>query len=159
MASNPNPVPDADTWMTKQSAADKHPAQAMIGPSIVIKGDLIGEEDILVQGRVEGTIHLNNHSLTVGGDGIVNANIHAKNVTVKGQLQGDVQCEELITVKKTGRCKGSLLAHRVSIEDGAKFKGSIDMSGEATDPHASAGKVGQRAKSRSRNTEELAETD
>lgn len=112
------------------------PSQAMIGPSIVIKGDLIGQEDILVQGRVEGKIELHSHSLTVGTDGVVKANVAARTITVEGKMEGDVQGEELITIKKTGDFRGSALAPRVSLEDGAKFKGSIDMDVGGSAPAA-----------------------
>ena len=107
---------------------------AMIGPSIVIKGDLYGEEDILVQGRVEGTIDVNNNKLTVGKQGVVRANIEAKSITVEGEVEGDLSGDELVVVKSTGDFKGNITAPRINLEDGCKFKGSIDMDTKASAP-------------------------
>lgn len=119
----PRPLSEPASMRTAASAS----SQAVIGPSIVIKGDLIGKEDVLVQGRVEGSIELHRHSLTVGDQGVVKANVQARDITVEGAMEGDLRGEELITVKKTGDFRGSATAPRVSLEDGCKFKGSIDM--------------------------------
>lgn len=116
------------------------PSQAIIGPSLVIKGDLIGQENVLVQGRVEGSINLTNHSLTVGDEGVVKADVQAKNITVEGKVQGDLRGEEIITIRQTGDFRGTVIAPRVSLEDGCKFKGSVDMdvtsSARAEEPAA-----------------------
>lgn len=100
---------------------------ATIGPSIFIKGDLSGEEDLVIQGSVEGTINLKQNNLTIGHEGKVNANIQAHTIIVEGTLKGDVFGEEKVIIKKTGNVQGNLSAPRVSLEDGAKFKGSMDM--------------------------------
>jgi len=100
---------------------------ATIGPSIFIKGDLSGEEDLMIQGHVEGTINLKQNNLTIGQEGRVNANIHAHTITVEGNLKGDVFGEDKVIIKKTGNVNGNVTAPRVSLEDGAKFKGSMDM--------------------------------
>ena len=101
--------------------------RAVIGSSIQVKGDLTGEEDVLVQGRVEGQIRLNGNHLTVGRQGRVKADIYAKSISVEGEVQGNLFGEEKITVRKSGNVKGNMIAPRVSLEDGATFKGSIDM--------------------------------
>jgi len=100
---------------------------ATIGPSIFIKGDLTGEEDLIIQGHVEGTINLKQNNLTIGQDGKINANIFARSVTVEGTLKGDIYGEERVVIKKSGNMNGNVTAPRVSLEDGARFKGSMDM--------------------------------
>jgi len=100
---------------------------ATIGPSIFIKGELNGGEDLVIQGTVEGTINLKQNNLTIGQEGKVNANIQAHTVIVEGTLKGDVYGEEKVIIKKTGNVHGNVSAPRVSLEDGAKFKGSMDM--------------------------------
>ena len=99
----------------------------MIGTSIVIKGDVTGEEDLLVQGRVEGTIALKQNNLTIGKEGSIKANVRAKEIFIEGQVEGDLNGAERIAIQKSGTVRGNLVAPRVSLEDGAKFKGSIDM--------------------------------
>jgi cytoskeletal protein CcmA (bactofilin family) len=111
----------------KAPSYERPGSTATIGPSIFIKGDLSGEEDLVIQGHVEGTINLKQNNLTIGQDGRVNANIHAHTITVEGTLKGDVFGEDKVIIKKTGNVNGNVTAPRVSLEDGAKFKGSMDM--------------------------------
>ena len=100
---------------------------ASIGPKISFKGELSGEEDLLVQGHVEGTISLKNNHLTIGKHGTVKANIIAKTITVEGKVEGDIVGEDKVEIKATSQVTGNLKAERVTLEDGAKFRGSIDM--------------------------------
>jgi len=100
---------------------------AMIGPTIHIKGDLSGEEGLVIQGQVEGTINLKQKNLIIGQEGKVNATVHAHTITIEGTLKGDVFGEERVIVKKTGNVHGNISAPQVSMEEGAKFKGSMDM--------------------------------
>ena len=105
----------------------------MIGPSIVIKGTVTGDEDLLVQGKVEGAIELGNHEVTVGQSGQVKADIQAKVVRIDGEVAGDVEGSEKVVISKSGNVRGNIVAPRVTLEDGAIFKGSIDMDpGEET---------------------------
>lgn len=129
----------ADGKIIKKETAPTSAPQAVIGSSIIIKGDLIGQEDILVEGRVEGTIELNGHSLTVGEQGVVNADIEGKNITVKGKMKGDLRSENLISINKTGHFEGNVSAPRVVLEDGARFKGKIDMDGSTSVTHKPSG--------------------
>ena len=99
----------------------------MIGPSIVIKGSVTGDEDLLVEGTVEGTIELRSHEVSVGTSGTVNADIHAKVVKIDGEVSGDVNGSEKVVISKSGNVRGNIIAPRVTLEDGAIFKGSIDM--------------------------------
>ena len=99
----------------------------MIGPSITIKGEVSGEEDLLIEGKVEGTISMKDQQVSVGKSGEVLADIDARVVTVDGNVTGDILGSEKVVVSKSGNVKGNIVAPRVTLEDGAIFKGSIDM--------------------------------
>ncbi len=101
--------------------------RAIIGPSITIKGEVSGNEDLLIQGQVEGSVELELHSVTVGRDGRVKANITARVVTVEGNVEGDLLAEEQIILRSSARVMGDITAPRVVLEDGASFKGLVDM--------------------------------
>lgn len=100
---------------------------AVIGPKIRFKGELVGEEDLLVQGQIDGTIDLRDNNLIVGKQGTVKANVLAKTIIIEGNVEGDIYGKEHIAIKASSNVKGNLVADRVTLEDGAKFKGSIDM--------------------------------
>jgi cytoskeletal protein CcmA (bactofilin family) len=100
---------------------------ATIGPSIRIKGELSGEEDTIIEGLVEGSVNLEKNHLTIGNNGRVNADVRAKTVTILGELRGDVVGNEKVVIRKTGNVRGNIVAPRVSLEEGAMFKGSIEM--------------------------------
>ena len=103
---------------------------AVIGSKIHIKGDLSGDEDILIQGVIEGTIELKQHALTIGQNGVIKANAVAKSITIEGKVEGDLFGDEHITIRKTSDVRGNVSAPRISLEDGAKFHGSMDMEGK-----------------------------
>lgn len=104
----------------------------MIGPSIKIKGEVTGEEDLLIQGKVEGTISLKDQELSVGESGRVTADIAARVVKIEGEVTGDISGSEKVVIARSGNVRGNIVAPRVTLEDGAIFKGSIDMDpGEA----------------------------
>ncbi|VAW91260.1 hypothetical protein MNBD_GAMMA22-2684 [hydrothermal vent metagenome] len=100
---------------------------ATIGSSIYFKGELSGEEDFIIQGKVDGEIKLHKNNLTIGVDGVINANITANIIIVEGQLNGDLFGSENVIIRKTGNVLGNIISPRVTLEDGAKFKGSIEM--------------------------------
>lgn len=104
---------------------------AMIGASIKIKGEISGDENLQIDGQVEGQVSLNNHDVTVGETGKVSADVNAKTVKIHGHLDGDINATEMVVVSKTGKVLGNIVAPRVSLEDGAQFKGSIDMGSSA----------------------------
>mgnify|MGYP000601289758 FL=1 len=108
----------------------------MIGPSIKIKGEVSGDEDLLIQGQVEGTVSLKNNEVIVGESGQVSADILAKTIKIDGKVTGDITGTENVVISKLGNVRGNIIAPRVLLEDGAKFKGSIDM-----DPGDTAGKA------------------
>jgi len=100
---------------------------AIIGPSIYIKGDLTGGEDLIIQGRVEGKIDLKKGNVTVGRTGRVKADIYGKIICVEGQVQGNLHGAEKVVLSETGTVGGSITAPRVNLVDGARFQGTIDM--------------------------------
>ena len=110
---------------------------AVIGPRIKINGDVSGEENLSIEGKVEGSVLLKEYRVDVGPSGIVKANIDAKVVKIDGTVEGDIVASEMATISRTGNVKGNITAPRMTLEDGAKFKGSIDMDpGEAPKPAA-----------------------
>ena len=116
---------------SEQSMLPKTPirTQATIGPSIQISGDVLvtGDEDVRIEGRVEGTISLSANILTVGKEGQIKATINARAIFVEGKVEGDLKSLEQIVVQSSGNVRGNIVAPRVTLEDGCKFKGSIDM--------------------------------
>lgn len=106
---------------------------AVIGRSIQIDGDLRGEEDLRIEGEVSGTIHLKNNSLTIGSQGNIKADVYAKSIVVDGSMEGDLYGSERVAVRKNAQVVGNITAPRVSLEDGARFKGSIEMDQQAVD--------------------------
>lgn len=102
-------------------------AVAHIGKSVLVRGELSGSEDLYIDGQVEGTIELREHNLTVGPNGRVDANINAKEVILLGTVKGNIRAAERVEIRKSGSLVGDLVAARVIIEDGAYFKGSIDI--------------------------------
>ena len=100
---------------------------AQIGKSLKLKGEITGSEDLYIDGQVEGTVELKENSLTVGPNGKVHADVSARSITILGHLQGNVRAGERIEIRKTGSLEGDLSTARIVIEDGAVFRGSIDI--------------------------------
>ncbi len=100
---------------------------ATIGKSVVVKGELSGSEDLYVDGQVEGSVVLRGQTLTVGPNGKVRANVEARNVIVHGRVDGNVHASERVELRKTASLSGDISTARISIEDGAFFKGTIDI--------------------------------
>ncbi len=105
-------------------------APATIGPSIQINGDVIGNEDVLIEGRVEGTISLSDNILTVGKEGQIKATVNARIIIIEGKVEGDLKADERVVVQSSGDVHGNIVSPRVTLEDGCKFKGSIDTDVE-----------------------------
>ena len=103
---------------------------AHIGKSVLVKGELSGSEDLYLDGEVEGMIDLNNHTLVLGPNGRIRANITAREVVVHGRVEGNVHGAERVELKKSCVLTGDIITQRVIIEDGAFFKGSIDLQKE-----------------------------
>src|SRR2546430_4083447 len=100
---------------------------AHIGKSVLIKGELSGSEDLYLDGEVEGSVDLKQHSLTVGPHGRVRANIRAREVILHGKVEGNIQGDEKVELKKSAVLVGDISPQRITIEDGAYFKGAIDI--------------------------------
>ena len=104
---------------------------ASFGKSIVFKGDLTGDEDLEIEGRVEGQVKLPNHQLTIGAHGKVTAEVEAKNVIVVGHISGNVSATERVEVQASGVVDGDIRAPRLLIQEGAVVNGSIQMGAQA----------------------------
>jgi cytoskeletal protein CcmA (bactofilin family) len=104
---------------------------AHIGRSVLIKGELSGSEDLYVDGTVEGNIELPGSNLMVGPNGRVRAGIRARGVIIEGKVDGDIEATERVELRKTAVLMGSIVTQRVSIEDGAYFKGGVDVKRQA----------------------------
>lgn len=116
---------------------------AVIGRSIQINGDLRGGEDLRIEGDVSGTVELRNNTLTIGKEGKVKADVYAKSVAVDGEIKGDLYATERVSIHVNARVQGNIIAPKVGIEEGAHFKGSIEMDPAAVEkalgkPQASA---------------------
>ena len=138
---NPPPKPAAATWegTTAMSTDAMRPlgatadrSTARLGPSLHVKGEITGNEDLTIDGSVEGLVQLDERKLTVGATAKVTADIIAREVVVYGTVKGNLRAKDRIEIKKDGSVNGDLTTARIMIEDGAYFKGSIeiDKSGE-----------------------------
>jgi cytoskeletal protein CcmA (bactofilin family) len=133
--SRPDPVPARP--VAQPSAAAAAPvasapsggsrSQASIGKSLKIKGSITGTQDLYIDGEVKGTIQLEANSLTIGPNGIVDAEITAKDIIIEGKVTGNVKAGDRVDIRKTGSLHGDLSTARIVIQDGAVFRGSIDI--------------------------------
>ena len=117
---------------TLSGASSNLQEQATIGKSLAIKGEVSGSESLYIDGRVEGSIDLPGHSVTVGRNGIVSANITAREIVILGRVQGMMAATDRLRISSEGALIGDVVTQRISIEDGAYFKGSIDIRKGAT---------------------------
>jgi cytoskeletal protein CcmA (bactofilin family) len=128
------PTPSSSTPPTiSEAPAPSRPVstttadQATIGKSLVIKGEVTGSESLYIDGRVEGSINLAGNRVTVGRNGVVAANINAREVVVLGKVRGNLTASDRVDIRSDGSLTGDVVAARISIEDGAFFKGGIDI--------------------------------
>lgn len=128
-----NRPPDAP-----KTEAFRHDVAAHIGKSVLVKGELSGSEDLYFDGEVEGSIDLRDHSLVIGPNGRIRANISAREITIHGRVEGNVNATERAELKKSCVLIGDVATQRIVIEDGAFFKGSVDLKKD--------GKADQRGK-------------
>jgi cytoskeletal protein CcmA (bactofilin family) len=108
--------------------------QATIGKSLIVKGELSGSESLYIDGKVEGAINLPGNRVTIGRNGQVAANISAREIVVLGKVRGNCQAADRIDIRAEGSLTGDVIAARISIEDGAFFKGGIDIRKPGTSP-------------------------
>jgi len=112
---------------------------AVIGSSIVIKGDISGAEDILIHGRVEGTIRLESHNVKIGENGNIAADVTAREIDVEGNVEGDLIGHEKIVVRASGQVAGNIKAPKVVLEEGSQFRGSVEMDVDANNGSSAFG--------------------
>jgi len=121
----------ASSWQSPSADSD----MSVIGPTLVIKGELEAGEDLLVEGSVEGTIKHTAERLLIGQRGKVKADIRARNVVIEGEVEGDVYGSESVSIRETATVCGNIFTPKVSISEGAHFKGGIDMDVENIQKH------------------------
>lgn len=140
--SDANPTPQQPSSPPASPPPARPDRQAVLGPSITIKGSLAGEEDLLIEGHVEGEITFKNHAVTVGKRGRVDADLYCKSIYVEGEVHGNLYGEDLVVVRKSANVKGNAVAPRVSLEDGSQFHGAIDMQPKPTQQAAPSKQAG-----------------
>jgi cytoskeletal protein CcmA (bactofilin family) len=139
------PAVRTPTASAQPSSAD----QATIGKSLVVKGEVSGSESLYIDGKVEGAINLPGNRVTVGRNGQVSANITAREIVVLGKVRGNVSASDRVDIRSEGSLTGDVTAQRISIEDGAFFKGGIDIrkpGSEAKPPNSAANSSAEAAK-------------
>lgn len=136
------PAPSAPA-IDNSSAAYRAPAaatgkSAVLGATIRVKGEISGDENLLIEGHVEGSVSLSAHELTIGKTGKVHANITARTIRIDGEVHGDIAGKEKVVVSSTSNIKGTIVTPKMTLEEGARFKGTIDI-----DPaHANSSSAG-----------------
>lgn len=153
-STNPSPTPEPIRPVTPappMETASRAPAassdQATIGKGLFIKGEITGSESLYIDGKVEGSINLPGSRVTVGRNGQVAANISAREIVVLGKVRGNVIASDRVDIRAEGSLNGDVTVARISIEDGAYFKGGIDIrKPEAKQPIPSAPPVAEPSK-------------
>lgn len=144
----PTPPPSADlkregipmsTVPARSLDAESSRGAAVIGKAVLVKGQILSREDLYVDGEVDGSIEMQEHRLTVGPNGKVQASVKAREIVVLGTVQGNVEAADKIDIRKDAKLVGDIKTSRIVIEDGAYFKGSIDIT--RTEPAKAAVKV------------------
>lgn len=135
--STPQPAQNSNSLSTQLRTTAE---QATIGRSLVVKGEITGSEPLYIDGRVEGIINFGDNRVTIGRNGSVAANVTAREVVVMGKLHGNVNVSDRVDIRAEGSLTGDVIAHRLSIEDGAYFKGSVDLKKSEQKINADAAK-------------------
>jgi cytoskeletal protein CcmA (bactofilin family) len=125
--------PEVETFMSEPTPKSTNPSvsgsqHTFLGRTVLAQGQISAGEDLLIEGHFEGNISLEDHCLTVGKEGQVKAEIRARQVVIMGSVTGNVSAREKIEIRRTGHVVGDLVAGTVAIEEGAYFKGSIDIA-------------------------------
>lgn len=123
----PSAAPEPAPVAAPRHATLNQQDQATIGKSLVIKGEVTGSEALFIDGRVEGSINLAGNRVTIGRNGTIAANISAQDVIVLGRVRGNVSATDRVEIRNEGSLTGDVVAQRIAIEDGAYFKGGIDI--------------------------------
>jgi len=142
----PAPAPAVEPPRPQQMGGNTAEAQATIGKGLFIKGEISGSESLFVDGKIEGNISLPGNRVTVGRNGQVAANITAREVVILGKIRGNVSATDRVDIRAEGALNGDVAAARISIEDGAFFKGGIDIKKPDSKTAAAAASVPETAK-------------
>jgi len=129
----------SETKLPPSASSGHHPT--VLGRSVVVRGELSGQEDLLLEGSVDGQISLPDHCLTIGPTGQVKAEIRARQVAIHGSVEGNVTARDKIEIRKSGRVVGDLATAAIAIEEGGYLKGSIDILREDDAPRATAARA------------------
>ena len=121
----PNPRPNPGPVQRSRQAPEA--SVPVLGQKIRLKGEITGEQDLLIEGQVEGSVVLRSHAVTIGEEGEVKASIVGRTITVKGTVKGNLTADEQIVLHNSATVEGDITAPRVMMEDGATFRGGIDM--------------------------------
>ena len=130
------PSPSTSAPSTIRSPQPASRGSATLGQSIVITGELKGNEDLTIEGRVDGTIESKQHTVTVGANATAKAQISAKDVIVLGKVDGNIIATSKVEIRPNGTVEGDIVSPTVAIAEGAMFRGSIDMRGDAAESAA-----------------------
>ena len=135
--STPHPAPVEGTAMTNETprpaSIPQSGSPSRLGPSLHVKGEITGGEDLHIDGNIEGTVQLEDRKLTVGTTAKLTADVMAREVVVYGNVKGNLRAKDRIEIKKDGSVVGDLSTARIMIEDGAYFKGSIEINREGAE--------------------------
>jgi cytoskeletal protein CcmA (bactofilin family) len=145
--SRPAPVstPVAEP-VNRPAVASSNNEQATIGKGLYVKGEITGSESLFIDGKIEGSINLPGNRVTVGRNGQVTANVTAREVVILGKIRGNVNASDRVDIRAEGSLAGDVAAARISIEDGAYFKGGIDIrKPDSPKPAAAAATSSQSA--------------
>jgi cytoskeletal protein CcmA (bactofilin family) len=126
-ALTPTPAEENFSAARSNTPAGISQDQATIGKSLVIKGEVTGSESLYVDGRIEGSVNLPGNRVTIGRNGVVAANITAREIVILGKVRGNLTASDRVDIRNEGSLTGDVVAQRISIEDGAFFKGGIDI--------------------------------
>ncbi len=135
-ANQPKENPPMSTAPAPSLHSSDSRGPAIIGKSVMIKGQIFSREDLTIDGEIEGSVELHEHRLTVGPHGKLQAGVKAREIVVLGSVHGNVEASDKIDIRKDARLVGDIKTARIVIEDGAYFKGSIDITRPETKPAA-----------------------
>jgi cytoskeletal protein CcmA (bactofilin family) len=127
-AMKPSFTPTTPNQLTPVKTMTSPIEQATIGRTVVIKGEISGNESLYIDGRVEGSVTFKDHRVTVGRNGVVQANISAREVVIMGKVTGNVECSDRVDIRSEGSLTGDVVSARISVEDGAMLRGSVQLT-------------------------------
>ena len=127
-AMKPSFTPSTPNQITPVKTMTSPIEQATIGRTVVIKGEVSGSESLYIDGRVEGSVTFKDHRVTVGRNGVVQANISAREVVIMGKVTGNVECSDRVDIRSEGTLTGDVVSARISVEDGAMLRGSVQLN-------------------------------